>query len=55
MNYKSSGINFLLFHPNKIIFVNNKPVAVLSDINDFDFRIEDSFEFDSYVSYAIID
>ena len=31
---------------NKIIFVNNKPVAVLSDIDDFDFCIEDSFNFD---------
>ena len=31
---------------NKIIFVNNKPIAVLSDIDNFNLSIEEPFEFD---------
>jgi len=30
---------------NKIIFVNNKPVAILADINNFDLNIEEPFHF----------
>jgi len=31
---------------NKIIFVNNKPVAVLADIENFNLNIEEPFDFD---------
>jgi len=31
---------------NKIIFLNNKPVAVLTDIDNFDLSIEEPFDFD---------
>ena len=31
---------------NKIIFLNNKPVAILADINNFDLNIEEPFDFD---------
>lgn len=30
---------------SKIIFLNNKPIAVLSDINQFDLQIEEPFHF----------
>jgi len=31
---------------NKIIFLNNKPVAILADINNFDLNIDEPFDFD---------
>lgn len=30
---------------NKIIFINNKPVAVLADIDQFDLTIDEPFSF----------
>lgn len=31
---------------HKIIFVNNKPVAILSDIDNFQMRVDEVFDFD---------
>lgn len=42
----SSLIKTLKKDGSKIIFVNNKPIAVLSDIDNFDLNIEEPFEFD---------
>jgi len=41
----SGLIKWLKNDGNKIIFVNNKPVAVLVDINNFDIQVEEPFHF----------
>ena len=41
----SGLIKSLKTEGNKIIFVNNKPVAVLADINQFDLSIDEPFSF----------
>ena len=41
----SSLIKSLGTSGKKIIFVNNKPVAILADINNFDLQIEEPFHF----------
>jgi hypothetical protein len=42
----SSLIKSLKKDGRKIVFVNNKPVAVLADIDNFDLSIEEPFDFD---------
>lgn len=41
----SKHIKSLKTEWSKVIFINNKPVAILSDIDNFDLHIDEPFDF----------